>query len=125
MHIADLAARTGVSTRLLRYYEQQALLSPARDERGWRVYAEEDLDRVQEIRTLIAAGLPTSAIGQLLGRLAPDGSAHPTHVDDELLRELIAVRDRIDARVRCLTRNRDALDAWLRAVSNQRMTVRV
>lgn len=122
MRIAEAAARTGASARLLRYYEQQGLLSPGRDERGWRVYCQPDLDRLGEVRTLLGAGLPVSAIRQLLGCLAADGSDEPVQISDELLDELVAVRDRIDARVRCLARNRDALDTWLRAHHRRRHT---
>ena len=115
MRIAEAAARAGASARSLRYYEQQGLVSPRRDERGWRVYRQRDLDRLGEVRTLLDAGLPVSAIRHLVGCLAADGSGEPTQISDELLAELVAVRDRIDARVRCLARNRDALDNWLRA----------
>ena len=113
MRIAELAASTGVSPRLLRYYERVGLLRPARDERGWRDYDTADQARVAEIRELIQSGLPTAAIVQLLD--TADGSPGP-QVSDELRAELVAVRDRIDARVRCLARNRDALDAWLTAL---------
>lgn len=115
MRIAEAADRSGASARSLRYYEQQGLLSPDRDERGWRVYHPRDLDRLDEVRTLLNAGLPVSAIRQLVGCLAAEGPGEPTQISDELRAELVVVRDRIDARVRCLARNRDALDKWIRA----------
>ncbi|MFI0418810.1 MerR family transcriptional regulator [Spongiactinospora sp. 9N601] len=40
MRIGELARRTGVSARSLRYYEQRGLLSPVRDENGYREYDE-------------------------------------------------------------------------------------
>lgn len=39
MKIGELSARTGVSIRSLRYYEQQGLLAPARHENGYREYS--------------------------------------------------------------------------------------
>lgn len=120
VRITEAAARIGVSTRLLRYYEEQGLVSPRRDERGWRAYQERDLSRLNEVRTLLDAGLPVSAIRQLVGCLVLDGQGEPTQIGDELLAELVAVRDRIDARVRCLARNRDALDDWLRTAHRHR-----
>ena len=113
MRIAQLAARTGVSARSLRHYERVGLLRLARDERGWRSYDERDEARVAEIRDLIQAGLPTASVSRLLERAQL--GARP-QVSEELRTELIAVRDRIDARIRCLARNRDALDAWLTAL---------
>lgn len=114
MRIGEVAALTGVSARSLRYYEQQGLLHPQRDEHGWRVYDDDDLTRVEEVRSLLDAGLPVSAIQRLVGCLMPDGSTQPVQVSDDLLADLKAVHERLDSRIRCLARNRDALDKWLR-----------
>jgi DNA-binding transcriptional MerR regulator len=56
MLIGELAERAGVSTRALRYYEQQGLLSARRTANGYRQYDESDLRLVSEIRSLLAAG---------------------------------------------------------------------
>jgi DNA-binding transcriptional MerR regulator len=110
MRIGELGTVTGVAPRLLRHYEAQGLLTPDRDSRGWRVYDESHRARVGRIRELVEAGLPTTAIGQLL-HAADDGEV--LQPSAALLAELTAVHDRIDARIRCLARNRDALAAWL------------
>ncbi len=57
-----MAKRTNVSTRLLRYYEEQGLLTPGRTTNGYREYAEPLVDRVVQIRGLLDAGLPTRII---------------------------------------------------------------
>ncbi|GGT21227.1 MerR family transcriptional regulator [Nonomuraea spiralis] len=56
MRIGELAERTGVSTRSLRYYEQHGLLSARRGPNGYREYAEEDIKLVSEIRSLLSVG---------------------------------------------------------------------
>lgn len=56
MRIGELAERAGVSTRSLRYYEQQGLLTARRTGNGYREYDESDVRLVAEIRTLLAAG---------------------------------------------------------------------
>ncbi|MEU5864700.1 MULTISPECIES: MerR family transcriptional regulator [unclassified Nonomuraea] len=56
MRIGELAERTGVSTRSLRYYEQHGLLSARRGPNGYREYAEEDVKLVSEIRSLLSVG---------------------------------------------------------------------
>ena len=45
MRIGELARRTGVSERSLRYYEQQALLAADRTPGGQRDYPEQAVDR--------------------------------------------------------------------------------
>jgi DNA-binding transcriptional MerR regulator len=56
MRIGELARRTGVSTRSLRYYEQHGLLRSRRGANGYRQYAEEDVRLVSEIRALLGVG---------------------------------------------------------------------
>lgn len=56
MRISDLARRTGTSTRMLRYYEQQGLLPDHRDSLGHRSYGDAELRLVQEILALQRVG---------------------------------------------------------------------
>lgn len=66
MRIGEMVRRTGVSERLLRYYEEQGLLAPQRLPSGYRVYSEDDVDTVRRIRSLLTAGLPTATIARVL-----------------------------------------------------------
>ena len=52
MRIGELSRRTGVSVRLLRYYEDQGLLAPARLPSGYRDYDGGAVEQVQLIRVL-------------------------------------------------------------------------
>jgi DNA-binding transcriptional MerR regulator len=53
LRIGEAAARSAVSVRTLRYYEELGLLTPsARSPGGARRYAEEDLTRLARIREL-------------------------------------------------------------------------
>ncbi|MGY2061629.1 MerR family transcriptional regulator, partial [Nocardia gipuzkoensis] len=66
MGIGELARRTGVSTRLLRYYEEQHLLAPRRTGGGHRRYPDTAPQLVERIRQLLAAGLSTAVIHEIL-----------------------------------------------------------
>ncbi|REE97916.1 MerR family transcriptional regulator [Thermomonospora umbrina] len=66
MRIGELARLTGVNQRLLRYYEEQDLLHPLRRASGYRDYDDADVERVRRIRTLLAAGLNTTTIADVL-----------------------------------------------------------
>ncbi|RJO78482.1 MerR family transcriptional regulator [Nocardia panacis] len=66
MLIGELAERTGTSQRLLRYYERTGLLRSERLANGYRTYDETVPATVLRIRALLAAGLPTRTIRQVL-----------------------------------------------------------
>ncbi|WP_329569677.1 MerR family transcriptional regulator [Kitasatospora sp. NBC_01266] len=74
MLIGELAERTGTSERLLRYYERAGLLQPGRRPNGYRTYDEAAPATVLRIRALLAAGLPTRVIGQVLPCTAAPGT---------------------------------------------------
>lgn len=56
MRIGDLAKRAGTTTRALRFYETQGLLTAQRSANGYREYGEEDFRLVKEILTLQGIG---------------------------------------------------------------------
>lgn len=62
MKIGELSARTGVSIRSLRYYEEQGLLSPVRGENGYREYASFAVEQVRTIQLYLGLGLNTEQI---------------------------------------------------------------
>jgi len=50
MQIGQVAERTGLTQRTLRFYEEKGLLnSPTRMEGGFRLYSEEDIQRIEHI----------------------------------------------------------------------------
>ncbi|MDX6205247.1 MAG: hypothetical protein QOE76_3682 [Frankiales bacterium] len=119
MKIGELSARTNVSTRLLRYYEEQGLLSPARLANGYRDYAECHLDDVWQIRGLLDSGLPVRIIKQILPCLDEPCELQAAEVTPDLLASLEQQRALMDERVRCLTESRDAITAYLRAARSR------
>jgi DNA-binding transcriptional MerR regulator len=116
MRIGVLAERTGVPARLLRYYEEQGLLTPARAANGYRDYGEPLADRVVQIRGLLDAGLPTRIIKQILPCLGRPRDIMFGDATPDMIATLERERDAIDARVRCLSRNRDAITDYLDAI---------
>jgi DNA-binding transcriptional MerR regulator len=110
MRIGELARRTGVSTRSLRYYEEQGLLAPERTAGGQRDYPESAVDRVIRIQELFAAGVPSRKIVRFLTCMR-DVDGGPNEIaDGKLVEELIAERDRIDRMMADLARSREVLD---------------
>lgn len=53
LQIGEVAERTGVTQRTLRFYEEKGLLkAPTRMEGGFRLYSEADVQRVERIKRL-------------------------------------------------------------------------
>ncbi|MEU0448834.1 MerR family transcriptional regulator [Streptomyces tendae] len=118
MRIGELAARTGVSVRALRYYEEQELLVPQRSRSGQRHYPDSAVDQVGLIQELYAAGLSSRTIVELMP-YAVDGRATP-----ELLDRLSAERDRVEGRITELVGTRDRLDSVITGAAKNLRTGR-
>ncbi|GGW42811.1 MerR family transcriptional regulator [Streptomyces caelestis] len=94
MFIGELSRRTGVSTRSLRYYEQQGLLRPQRRASGYREFDESDVATVRRVRILLAAGLNTDLIREVLPCMADEGAIlAPTC--EEMAQDLKDERERL------------------------------
>lgn len=107
MRIGDVARRTGVSTRALRYYEEQGLLGSERTPSGQRDYADPAVERVQLIQQFFTAGLASRTILQLLP------CVDTGHADPEVFALLGSERDRITDAMADLAAARDALDRMI------------
>ncbi|MFD3679661.1 MerR family transcriptional regulator [Streptomyces sp. NPDC058613] len=109
MLIGAMSRHTGVSERLLRYYEEQGLLKPRRRSSGFREYSEEDVLTVRYIRSLLAAGLSTHAIAELMPCMIGNGQI-PAPVCTDMLVGLHRERQRISDTAAGLLAARDVLD---------------
>ncbi len=104
MRIGDVARQAGVSTRALRYYEEQGLLSADRTVSGQRVYPGSAVERVRMIQQFLTAGLPSRTIRKLMP------CVDTGHGSDEVFEMLAAERARITAAMADLAAAREALD---------------
>ena len=110
MRIGELAHRTGVSERSLRYYEEQRLLTAERTPGGHRDYPEHAVDRVVHIQELFAAGLCSKKIVQILPCMRDTDGGANEYATPELVGELEVERARIDGMIADLLRSREVLD---------------
>ena len=109
MRIGELARRTGVAPRLLRYYEEQGLLAPGRRENGYRSYDDADVAQVERIVGLVRSGVPTRLVRLLLDlEDLPPGQVPPS-CPRTVAEELVAHLADLDARIACLSRSRRTL----------------
>ncbi|RKR74412.1 MerR family transcriptional regulator [Frondihabitans australicus] len=107
MRIGEVAAKSGVSTRALRYYEEQGLLGSTRTTGGQRDYAPSAVERVRLIQQFFAAGLPSRTILRILP------CVETGHASPEVFDLLGAERARITATMAELEAARDSLDRMI------------
>ncbi|WP_310722577.1 MerR family transcriptional regulator [Streptomyces sp. N2A] len=118
MRIGELARRTGVSARVLRYYEQQGLLSAERDANGYRRYrGEEAVEAVRKVRELLAAGLNTDEIRGLLPCAQGGGGLTPCALSAGIVERRMA---QLESEMAELTRRRAALGAYAQVMRKRR-----
>jgi DNA-binding transcriptional MerR regulator len=124
MQIGEIATRTGLSLRTIRYYEEIGLVVPTgRTSGGFRIYTEGDIERLLLVKAVKPLGLgldETRAMLEARDRL--HGQPRPTIADDEArlmieylstaqerLRRLRANLKDAEEAVRLLARDVDAL----------------
>ncbi|KHO26268.1 MerR family transcriptional regulator [Mycolicibacterium setense] len=114
MRIGELARRTGVSQRSLRYYEQQGLLASERTPGGQREYSEKAIDRVIRTRSTVPV---SGTISSLLPCMRDADGGPAAEATPRLLDALSAGRDRIEQAIRELSTSREILDGVIDASS--------
>ncbi|BBU53890.1 Cu(I)-responsive transcriptional regulator [Mameliella alba] len=68
MNIGEAAKQSGVSAKMIRYYEQTGLIPPAqRTDSGYRDYSEKDVHMLSFVRRARDLGFSVEVIGELLG----------------------------------------------------------
>jgi DNA-binding transcriptional MerR regulator len=72
MQIGEVAERTGLSLRTIRYYEEVGLVVPsARSQGGFRLYQEQEIERLRLIMRMKPLGFQLEEMRELLAILDP------------------------------------------------------
>ncbi|WP_238433628.1 helix-turn-helix domain-containing protein [Micromonospora tarensis] len=94
--IGDLARRTGLSVKTIRYYADQGIVPPTdRSPAGYRLFDAEAVARLELVRTLRDLGVDLAAIRRVVDREVPLTAVVAAHA------EAVAVRIRV---LRCARR---------------------
>lgn len=106
LDIREVARRTGLTSRALRFYEARGLVRPLRTHSGRRLYGNGELERIQQILALKRAGLSLAQIGKLTAHRPMDlGAIIQAQLDiveqrktelEEAKKLLLAIKSRID-----------------------------
>ena len=104
--VGQVAERFGVTVRTLHHYDEIGLLRPHRTASGYRLYTDDDLERLRHVVVYRRLGFPLEEIGPLLDDPHADVEAHlrrqraavVTRLDE--MRDLVAAIDRaLEARM--------------------------
>jgi DNA-binding transcriptional MerR regulator len=104
MQIGEVAERTGLSLRSIRYYEELGLVTPsARSAGGFRLYAEEEVARLRLIARMKLAGFSLEETKEVLGLLDRLRLSRPgTRRHEQAVTRLREYRDAAEERVHAL-----------------------
>jgi DNA-binding transcriptional MerR regulator len=111
MRIGELAAATGTTARALRHYEAEGFIMSCRADNGYRVYGEESVVRVRNIRQLLAVGLTLDDVRTFLPCLDGDVTSGVSEKGIRIALERLAV---LEQRIAAQTQLRDRLAGALR-----------
>ncbi|MEQ9240690.1 Cu(I)-responsive transcriptional regulator [Roseovarius indicus] len=110
MNIGDVAERTGLPAKTIRYYEDIGLVRPARDSNGYRVFRETDAHKLAFLGRSRALGFSIEDCRTLLALYEDDDRASADvkrvasehlHQIEEKIAQLQAMRDTLNELVRC------------------------
>jgi Cu(I)-responsive transcriptional regulator len=116
MNIGDIAQRTGLPAKTIRYYEEIGLVTPHREANGYRVFDDKDIHRLTFLARARALGFPIEDCRTLLALYKDDTRAsadvkriaqdHLAQIEDKIL-QLQSMRDTLTHLVReCAGDNR-------------------
>ncbi|WP_200173332.1 MerR family transcriptional regulator [Tomitella cavernea] len=107
MQIGEVAERTGLSLRTIRYYEEVGLAVPSsRSQGGFRLYSADDLDRLLLLKSMKPAGLQLAEIRELLtilGRPAVDRTDEDRSRLGQFAAQADAQREKLRRRIDTVT----------------------
>lgn len=91
MHIGGLAERTGLSLRTIRHYDEVGLLpATARTDGGFRVFSEDDFERLMVIKQMKPLGFSLEEMAEILGILSSWDATESTSEGAERIADFLA-----------------------------------
>jgi DNA-binding transcriptional MerR regulator len=119
LQIGEVAERTGVTQRTLRFYEEKGLLKPpSRLDGGFRLYSEEDVERVERIKTLQSLlGLSLADIKEMVEAEEVKTQLRASYRRDAALAER---RAKIEKAIEVTQHQIDVIDHKLGAMSDMK-----
>ncbi len=92
MNISDVAKKTGLTSKAIRFYEEKGLVTPPlRSENGYRSYTQLHLDELTLLRQARQVGFNLEECGELVN-LFNDPKRHSADVKKRTLEKVAEIR---------------------------------
>ena len=115
LFIGALSKQTGVPTKTIRYYEAFGLLSrPKRTESKYRLYTEEDVEKLKFIKKAQSIGLKLSEIGDIISCSKEGLEPCCDLVRDLFNKKIKEFEDKIEELTIMRNRLKEKLKRWVR-----------
>ncbi|MEO9324829.1 MerR family transcriptional regulator [Nocardioides sp. C4-1] len=121
MHIGEVAARTELSLRSLRHWEEVGLITPSdRTEGGFRLYTDDDVEKILVVRRMKPLGFSIEEMKDVMADIEAlrDPGADDARRDDAR-RRLAAVQDDAADRRQKLVRQLEMADEFIGLVARE------
>ncbi|WP_444900982.1 MerR family transcriptional regulator [Microbulbifer sp. SSSA007] len=113
MRIGELSKITGISQRMLRFYETEKLITPARSKAGYREYSKEDIKLIKNIKILNESGIKLKTIKELLPCIESEHSIPRFYGCPAVKASLQIELEKLDEKIVQLTQSRNALAQYV------------
>ena len=95
MNISDMAKKTGLTSKAIRFYEEKGLVTPPlRSENGYRTYSQQHLDELTLLRQARQVGFNLEECRELVA-LFNDPSRHSADVKKRTLEKVADIENHI------------------------------
>lgn len=95
MNISDVAKKTGLTPKAIRFYEQKGLVTPPmRSDNGYRTYTQQHLDELTLLRQARLVGFNLEECGELI-HLFNDPARHSADVKARTLQKVADIERHI------------------------------
>jgi len=110
MKISEVMKATGLTKKAIYYYEAEGLVSPQKDrENNYRIYSQDDVDRLIQISVFRKLDIPLDVIHRVL-------DSH-VEVEEFLKSQLAVIKDKID----CLHRNQAIINIMVEMLNGHNL----